>query len=68
MKIVQCLSCAYLDFNVSLEKWECTRPGWRHYIDDPSALIKCNFYKRKKEEKAKALTFLKVRAPNSGKH
>jgi len=53
MKIVQCLNCAYLDFNVSLEKGECIRPGWRHYIDDPDALIKCNFYKRKTKEKLK---------------
>gem|GEM_PF-4407307 len=67
MKLVQCLSCDYLSFNESYGKWECTRPGWRHYIDDPAALIKCNFYRRKREEgKVKVPTLLKVRASNPG--
>jgi hypothetical protein len=52
-----------------LGKWECTRPGWRRYIDDPIILIKCSFYRRKKEEeKVKVPTFVKVRAPSPGGH
>ncbi|MEM3875236.1 MAG: hypothetical protein QXU45_08930 [Candidatus Bathyarchaeia archaeon] len=67
MKFAVCLGCAYLQFNTVMGKWECTRPGWRRYIDNPGTPLKCSFFKRRKEgEKIKILTPLRVKSLASG--
>lgn len=66
MKPAVCLECDYARFNYVLEKWMCTRPGWKHYIDDPKAPIMCNFFRRKEVERDKLLIPLRVKPLKPG--